>query len=93
MNRLPTDTGGWPGQSTFHLGTIGMAMKGGPLTLVLCVWSGGGTGRSEVGTLSISTSAFTVWGTSVSAEGFTLFSEGSGTRHHGVGHHSYTVGV
>ena len=48
---------------------------------------GGGTGRSEVGTLSISASVFTVWGTSVSAEGVTLFSEGSST-----GHHSYIVG-
>ena len=25
--------GGWPGHSTFHLGTIGMAMKGAPSTL------------------------------------------------------------
>ena len=30
---------------------------------------------------------------SVSAEGVTLFSEGSGTVHHGGGHHSYNVGV
>ena len=51
---------------------------------------GGGTGRSEVGTLSISAS---VWGTRVSAEGVTLFSEGSGTGHHRGGHHSYIVGV
>ena len=36
--------GGWPGQSTFHLGTIGMAMKGAPSTLVVCVWRGGGGG-------------------------------------------------
>ena len=43
---------------------------------------GRGTGRSEVGTLSISASLFTVWGTSVSAEGMTLFSEGLGTGHH-----------
>ena len=50
-------------------------------------------GHSEVGTLSISTSVFTVRGTSVSAEGVTLFSEGSSTGHHGVGHHSYIVGV
>ena len=78
--------GGWPGESTFHLGTIGMAMKGATSTLVVCV-CGGGTGRSEVGTLMISASVFTVWGTSVSAEGVTLFSEGSGT-----GHHSYIVG-
>ena len=39
--------GGWPGQSTFHLGTIDMAMRA-PLTLVVCVWSvcvwGGGGG-------------------------------------------------
>ena len=54
---------------------------------------GGGTGRSEVRTLSISASVFTVWGTSVSAEGVTLFYEGSGTGHHGGGHHSYIVGV
>ena len=54
---------------------------------------GGGTGPSEVGTLSISASVFTVWGTSESAEGVTLFSEGSGTGHHWGGHHSYIVGV
>ena len=29
--------GGWPGQSTFHLGTMGMAMKGPSSTLVVCV--------------------------------------------------------
>ena len=34
-----------------------------------------------------------MWGTSVSAEGVTLFSEGSGTGHHGGGHHSYIVGA
>ena len=38
-------------------------------------------------------SVFTVWGTSVSAEGVILFYEGSGTVHHGGGHHSYIVGV
>ena len=54
---------------------------------------GGGTGRSEVRTLSISASVFTVCGTSVSAEGVTHFYEGSGTGHHGGGHHSYIVGV
>ena len=54
---------------------------------------GGGTGPSEVGTLLISASVFTVWGTSASAEGVTPFSEGSGTGHHGGGHHSYIVGV
>ena len=54
---------------------------------------GGGTGRSEVETLSISASVFTVWGTSVSAEGVTLFSEDSGTGHYGGGHHSYIVGA
>ena len=54
---------------------------------------GGGTGRSEVGTLLISASVFTVWGTSISAEGVILFSEGVGTGHHGCGHHSYIVGV
>ena len=60
----------------------------------MCVCGGGGgTGPSEVGTLSISASVFTVWSTSVSAEGVTLFSEGSGTGHHGGGHHSYIVGV
>ena len=67
-------------------------MKGASSTLVVCV-EGRGTGHSEVGTLSISTSVYTVRGTSVSAEGVTLFSEGSGTGHHGVGHHSYIVGV
>ena len=54
--------GGWPGHSTFHLGTIGMAMKGAPSTLDVCVCvcgGGGGTGPSEVGTLSISASVFT----------------------------------
>ena len=85
--------GGWPGQSTFHLGTIYMAMKGDHRHW-LCVCGGGvGTGRSEVRTLSISASIFTVWGISVSAEGVTLFFEGSGTGHHGGGHHSYIVGV
>ena len=60
---------GLPGQSTFHLGTIGMAMKVAPSTLDLCVCGGGGaTGPSEVGTLSISASVFTVWGTSEFAE-------------------------
>ena len=54
---------------------------------------GGGTGPSEVGTLSISASVFTVWGTSESAEWMTLFSQGSGTGHHSGGHHSYIVGV
>ena len=52
--------GGWPGTSTFHLGTIGMAM-GAPSKLVVCVrrgGGGGGTGRSKVGTLSISASVF-----------------------------------
>ena len=86
--------GGWPGHSTFHLGTIGMTMKGAPSTLVVCVCGGrGGTGPSEVGTLSISASVFTVWGTSEAAEGMTLFSEGSGTEHHGGGHHTYIVGA
>ena len=33
--------GGWPGTSTFHLGTIGMAM-GAPSKLVVCVRRGGG---------------------------------------------------
>ena len=58
-------------------------------------WGGGGgsTGRSEVETLSISALVFTVWGTNVSAEGVTLFSNGSGTGHHGGGHHSYNIGV
>ena len=54
---------------------------------------GGGTGRSEVGTLSISASVFTVSSTSVCAEGVTLFSESSGTGHHEGGHHSYIAGV
>ena len=86
--------GGWPGQSTFHFSTIGMAMKGAPSTLVVCVCGGGGgTGCSEVGTTSSSASVFTVRGTSVSAEGVTLFSEGLGTGHHGGGHLSYIVGV
>ena len=85
--------GGWPGQSSFHWGTISMAMKGAPSTLDVCVWRGGGTGPSKVGTLLISASVFTVWDTSESAEGMTLFSEGSGTGHHGGGHHSYIVGV
>ena len=69
-------------------------MKEAPSTLGVCVCGGGrGTGPSEVATLSISASVFTVWGTSVSDEGVTLFSEGSGTGHHGGGHHSYIVGV
>ena len=34
-----------------------------------------------------------MWATSVSAEGVTLFSEGSGTGHHTGGHHSYIVGA
>ena len=55
-------------------GTIGTGCEG-----------GGGTGRSEVGTLSISASVFTVSGTSVSTEGVTLFSQRSGTEHHGAG--------
>ena len=55
-------------------GTIGTGCEG-----------GGGTGRSEVGTLSISASVFTVSGTSASTEGVTLFSERSGTEHHGAG--------
>ena len=82
------------GQSTFRLGTIGMAMRG-HYRHCVCVCGGGGegTGRSEVGSLSISASVFTVWGTSVSAEGVTLFSEGSGRCHHWGGHHSYIVGV
>ena len=54
---------------------------------------GGGTGRSEARTLSISASVFTVSSTSVSAEGVTLFSERSGTEHHEGGHHSYIAGV
>ena len=84
--------GGRPGHSTLYLGTIGMAMKGAPSTLDVCLCGGGGgTGPSEVGTLSISASVFTVSGTSASAEGVTLFSEGSGTGHHGGGHHSYIV--
>ena len=91
---LEAFAGGWPGQSTFHLGTTGMTMKGAPSTLAVCVCGGeGGTGRSEVRTLSISASVFTVWGTSVSAEGVTLFYKGSGTGHHEGGHHSYIVGV
>ena len=73
---------GWPVQSTFHEGTIGMAMKGAPSALVV---KGGGAGCNEVGTLSISASVFTVSGTSVSTEGVTLFSERSGTEHHGAG--------
>ena len=84
--------GGWNGHSTFHLGTIGMAMKWAPSTLDVC-GGGGGTGPSEVGTLSISASVITVWGTSASAEGVTLFSEVSGTGYHGGGHHSYIVEV
>ena len=32
--------GGWPGQSTFYLGTICMAMKGAPSALVVCVQGG-----------------------------------------------------
>ena len=60
----------------------------------MCVCGGGGdTDRSEVGTLSISESVFTVWGTSVSAVGVTLFFEGLGTGHYGGGHHSYIVRV
>ena len=50
-----------------------------------CERGRGGTGRSEVGTLLISASVFTVSGTSVSTEGVTLFSERSGTEHHGAG--------
>ena len=45
---------GCPGKSTFHFGTKGMAMKGAPSTLVVCVCVEGGTGHREVGTLSIS---------------------------------------
>ena len=56
-------------------GTIGTGCEGG----------GGGAGCNEVGTLSISASVFTVSGTSVSTEGVTLFSERSGTEHHGAG--------
>ena len=59
----------------------------------MCVEGEGGTGRSKVGTLSISASVFTVWDTSVSAEGVTLFSEGFGTGYCGGGHHSYIVEV
>ena len=62
-------------------GTIGTGCEG-----------GGGTGRSEVGTLSISASVFTVSGTSVSTEGVTLFPE-IGYRAPWGGHHSYIVGV
>ena len=89
--------GGWPGQSTFHFSTIGMAMKGHHRHWLCVCGGGGGTGRSDVGTSSISASVFTVWGTSVSAEGVTLFSKGLGTGHHGGGggggSHSYIVGV
>ena len=92
LSELSFADAGWPGHSTFHLGTIGMAMKGAPSTLGVCGGEGG-TGPSKVGTLSILASVFTVWGTSVSAEGVTHFSEGSGTGHHGGGHHSYIVGV
>ena len=34
--------GGWPGQSSFHWGTISMAMKGAPSTLDVCVCRGEG---------------------------------------------------
>ena len=69
-------------------------MKGVPSTLVVCLCGGGGTvRRSEVGILSISALVFTLWGTSVSAEGVTLFFEGLGTGYHGGGHHSYIVRV
>ena len=43
--------GGWPGQSTFHLGTIGMAMKGAPSTLVVCGGGGGGHWSQRSGNL------------------------------------------
>ena len=55
-------------------GTIGTGCEG-----------GGVTGRSEVGTLSISASVFTVSRTRVSTEGVTLFSQRSGTEYHGAG--------
>ena len=67
--------------------------EGGTIGTGCVCGGGGGTGPSEVGTLSISASVFTVWGTSESAEGMTLFSVGSGTGHHGGRHHSYIVGV
>ena len=85
---------GWHGQSSFHLGTIGMAIRGHHLHwLCVCVWRERGTGGSRVGTLSITASVFTGSSTSVSTERVTLFSERLGTGHHGVGHHSYIVGV
>ena len=78
----------------FSFGQIRHGHEGGTIDPWLCVCGGGGgTGRSEVKTLSISASVFTVWGTSESAEGVTLFSEGLGTGHHRSGHHSYIVGV
>ena len=43
--------GGWPGQSTFYLGTIGMVMKGAPWTLVACVWRGRGHWSQRSGNL------------------------------------------
>ena len=64
----------WHNRHGHEGGTIGTGCEG-----------GGGTGRSELGTLSISASVFTVSGTSVSTEGVTLFSERSGTEHHGAG--------
>ena len=43
--------GGWPGQTTFYLGTIGMAIKGAPSTLVACVWRGRGHWSQRSGNL------------------------------------------
>ena len=42
---------GLPGQSTFHLGTIGMAMKVAPSTLDVCVWRGRGNWSQRSGNL------------------------------------------
>ena len=85
--------GGWPEQSTFHLGPIGMAMKGAPSTLVVCVEGGGGTGRSEVGNLvDFSISIYSLGHQCIRWGGDTLF-RGIGHRAPWGGHHSYIVGV
>ena len=77
----------------FSLGQNKHGHEGGTIdTGCVCLWRGGGTGPSKVGTLLISTSVFTVWGTSESAEGMTLF-RGIGHRAPWGGHHSYIVGV
>ena len=69
-----------------------MAMNGAPSTLVVCVWRGGALVAAKWDPCRYQ-HQYLQCGAPVYPLRVTLFSEGSGTAHHGSGHHSYIVGV